>query len=141
MYVYGFVRPATGATSWYLMPSVNVEQFGTVLREFAQEHGVGEKKRIVLWMDQAGWHTSQKLQVPEGIHLLHQPAKSPEVQPSEKLWPLVNEAVANEAITSRDQLEQRLVRRVQYLSAHPEEVRGPTLFSWWAPFDQALPTQ
>src|ERR1700730_3441641 len=31
MYVYGFVHPQSGQTSWFLMPSVNIEAFSTVL--------------------------------------------------------------------------------------------------------------
>jgi hypothetical protein len=39
------------------------------LREFAQEVGAEEDKRILLVVDQAGWHTSGEVALPEGIHL------------------------------------------------------------------------
>src|SRR6266446_7750619 len=44
-----------------------------------------------LVLDQAGWHSSKELVVPEGIHLLFLPPHSPELQPCERLCPLSNE--------------------------------------------------
>ena len=55
MYLYGFVQPHSGQTSWVLMPMVNVEVFSLALSAFAQEHGVGPGKHIALVLDQAGW--------------------------------------------------------------------------------------
>jgi hypothetical protein len=46
-------------------------------------------------LDQAGWHTAKEAEVPEGIHLRFLPARSLELQPTERLWPLANDAVAN----------------------------------------------
>ncbi|WP_162242140.1 transposase [Methylobacterium sp. Leaf111] len=40
----------------------------------------------VLLLDQAGWHTTRKLLVPGNITLLPLPARSPELNPVEKLW-------------------------------------------------------
>ncbi len=54
-------------------PYVNTRLFSRVLKDFADHFGVGQTKRIVLPLDQAGWHTSGQLQVPEGIHLLPLP--------------------------------------------------------------------
>lgn len=59
--------------------------------------GVGKTKRVILPLDQAGWHITEKLQVPEGIHLLPMPPYSPELQPASRLWPLVNEPLVNQA--------------------------------------------
>ena len=45
----------------------------------------------VLILDQAGWHTSQKLIVPENITLLPLPSKAPELNPVENLWQFMRE--------------------------------------------------
>ena len=37
-------------------------------------------------LDQAGWHTTGKLRVPETLSLLPLPPKSPELNPVENLW-------------------------------------------------------
>lgn len=65
----------------WILPKVNINLFNRVLADFAQHFGVGKNKRIVLPLDQAGWHTSEQVKVPEGIHLELMPSHSPELQP------------------------------------------------------------
>ena len=132
LYVYGFVRPSTGQVEWLLLPTVNQELFQLSLEIFASSVGAGTHKRVVLVIDQAGWHMTRKLQVPEGLHLVPLPPYSPELQPSEKLWPLLHESVANIDIADIDELEERLVNRCRELRDQPEFIHGHTLFDWWA---------
>ena len=74
MYVYGFVHPSSGRSEWWLLPGVSTEAMNAVLKEFARLTGAGPKKQIVVLLDGAGWHTSKKLQIPEGLHLHYLPA-------------------------------------------------------------------
>ena len=133
LYVYSFVQPSTGQSEWYLLPSVTAEIFSIALSLFAQAVGAGPSKRVLLVLDQAGWHSSQELVVPEGIHLLSLPPYSPELQPCERLWPLSNEGVANEAFQSLDELEEAQVQRCIVLQNQPEVIRSHTCFHWWPP--------
>lgn len=48
---------------------------------------------ILLVQDRAGWHRSQKVNLPSGIKTEFLPAYSPELQPAERLWSLVDEAL------------------------------------------------
>jgi transposase len=131
MYLYGFVEPQSGKTSWLLMPTVNTTVFSLALAAFAQEQEVGPTKHMLLVMDQAGWHKSRDLVVPEGLHLLFLPSHSPELQPAERLWPLTNEPLVNRVFRTLDELEQLQAERCRYLQAHPEMIRGRTSFHWW----------
>jgi hypothetical protein len=131
LYVYGFVRPSTGQVEWLLLPTVNLDLFQLALDFFAKASGANVDKRVVLIIDRAGWHMSQKLQVPEGIHLFPLPPYSPELQPAEKLWPLLHESVANKDVIDIDALEDQLVKRCKELRAQPATVSGHTLFEWW----------
>jgi DDE superfamily endonuclease len=92
-YLYAFARPKTGKAHWLILPTVNAQVFSMALENFAREVGAGKRKRILLVLDRAGWHTAKKLRVPEGVHLEFLPSHSPELQPSERLWPLSNEGV------------------------------------------------
>jgi hypothetical protein len=132
MYVYGFVHPSTGRVEWLLLPSVNTELFQLALDFFAEAVGAGEDRRIILVVDQAGWHMTKQLKVPAGIHLFPLPAYSPELQPSERLWPLLREAVANKDPADLDELEKVLVARSRQLRRQPELIHKNTLFDWWA---------
>jgi transposase len=112
---------------------VTAEVFTIALSHFAQAVGVGPTKRILLVLDRAGWHTSQVLVMPEGIHLLFLPPYSPELQPCERLWPLTNEGVANRSFRSLDDLEVAQVQRCVVLQNQPEAIRSLTHFHWWPP--------
>lgn len=45
----------------------------------------------VVIVDQAGWHFSNALQVPENITLVPLPSKSPELNPVENVWQFMRE--------------------------------------------------
>jgi len=47
---------------------------------------VTEGAHAVLVLDQAGWHTSPKLRVPDNISLLPLPPYAPELNPVEQVW-------------------------------------------------------
>ena len=44
------------------------------------------KAHAVVVLDQAGWHTTGKLRVPENLSLLPLPPKSPKLNPVENVW-------------------------------------------------------
>ena len=69
--------------------------------------------------------------LPEGLHLVSLPAYSPQLQPAERLWPQVNEAVANQAFATIDDLQDRLAERCRLLSADTERIGGLTRYHWW----------
>jgi DDE superfamily endonuclease len=130
LYVCGFVRPTTGETEWWLLPTVTAVLFGQMLAAFARDMGAGPTKRILLVLDGAGWHTGQEVQVPDGIHLLVLPSYSPELQPAEHLWPLTNEPLANAHFDDLAALEQTQAQRCLTLQQQPDLIRRHTYFHW-----------
>jgi hypothetical protein len=131
IYLNGFVQPATGEVEWLLLPAANIAAFNIALKHFAAARGASETKRILLVLDGAGWHKSKDVEWPTGVSPIFLPAYSPELQPAEKLWPLVREATANRFINNLDELEKILVDRCRYLIDHPEVIVGHTNFEWW----------
>lgn len=131
LYAYGFVRPTTGESWWCLLPTVSVEAFSLALAEFARDEGIGPDRRVVLALDRAGWHTSPRLVVPAGIHLAFLPPYSPELQPAERLWSLLDEPVANRAFADLDALETVLAERCQTLAGDQPTLQAHTHFHWW----------
>jgi transposase len=85
MWLYGFVHPESGETYWWILPTVNTEIFNRVLADFASQYDLGTNKRVLLVIDQAAWHTSHNLDLPEGLDLIYLPPYSPELQPAERL--------------------------------------------------------
>jgi DDE superfamily endonuclease len=88
LYLYGFVRPVTGAVEWFLCTAVNTALFAAVLARFAAAVGAGPDKRVIPVRDGAGGHGGGRLTPPEGVRLAFLPPYSPELQPAERLWPL-----------------------------------------------------
>ncbi len=131
LYVYGFVQPASGETWWLLLPTVNLAWFGLALAEFAAARSLSCRRRVLLALDGAGWHRSARLERPEGLDLQLLPSHSPELQPAERLWPLVDEAVANRVFTDLDHLQATLAARCLAISGQPELVRGLCYYHWW----------
>lgn len=129
--VYGFVRPTTGESWWCLLPTVTTAAMQLALVTFARDEGIDATHRAVLVLDGAGWHTTTRLVLPEGLHLVPLPPASPELQPAERLWPLVNEPVANRTFADLDALEEVLVARCRTLRADRPTVSALTHYWWW----------
>jgi len=130
-YLYAFVHPKSGEVRWLILPTVSAQVFSLALEHFAKEVGASSKRRILLVLDQAGWHTGKEVEVPEGIELEFLPSASPELQPSERLWPLSNEGVANHHFEHIEDLEEALIERCVALCNQPEVIRSYTRYHWW----------
>jgi hypothetical protein len=95
LYLYAFVHPVSGWSEWLILPRVRTDVMNLVLPTFTRLSGAGPARQIVLVWNNAGWHTSKDLHIPEGIHLVSLPAYTPELQPTGRVWPLVRQSVAN----------------------------------------------
>ncbi len=82
-YLYSAVNPMTGEEFTLFIPWVNTEMMNLYL---AHLRCAIKKRKILLVWDQAGWHRSKDLVVPEGIEIIPLPPYSPELNPAEKLW-------------------------------------------------------
>ena len=130
LYVYGFVKPKTGETLWYLIPRVNTAWLNLVYQNFAQDVGISEKKKVFLVEDNAGWHRSKKATIPEGIKVEFLPPYSPELQPAERLWTLVDEPLVNQYFETIESIENILVTRCNILRTMNQEIKNLTNYHW-----------
>jgi hypothetical protein len=129
LHVVAFVQPTSGETVWYLCSGLSKPFFEALLASFARKTGAGRERHIILVLDNAGWHGPEGLAVPEGISLVFLPPYSPELQPAEHLWPLVDEPVGNRHFATLADLEAVVAERCRRLDA---ATIGPhTDFHWW----------
>ena len=126
-----FVSPATGEVFWYVSNGVSKPFFEALLRLFAEEAGAGRDRIIVLVLDNAGWHGEAGLVVPEGIRLVFQPAYTPEVQPAETLWTLVDEPIVNKHVPDLETLDKVISARCVALAAERPKIKSQAGFHWW----------
>jgi transposase len=136
LYLYGFTRPRTGDTFGVLLPRVKAERMSEALTEFAAHADPDGKKVLVVLVDNAGWHRAKALAVPPNVVLHFLPPCTPELQPTEPLWPLVRESLANRSVGRIDRLKAIVRDRVSYLAGHPDEVQPRVGFRWAVELEQ-----
>ena len=129
LYVTAFTQPLSGETIWYLSTGVSKAFFAALLAAFAEESAAGRERSLVLVLDQAGWHTEPNLRVPDGIRLFHLPSYTPELQPAERLWPVLDEPVVNTYFATLADLEAVIAQRCIALDS--QDLRTGTNFHWW----------
>ena len=131
LYVTAFVSPTSGETFWYISNGVSKRFFEKLLALFAREAGAGVARIVVLVVDGAGWHTEPGLRVPDGLRLVYLPPYTPQLQPAECLWSVLDEPIANKYFETIEDLEAVVEQRCLTLDANPELFRARTDFHWW----------
>jgi transposase len=125
------VQPTSGETVWYLSNGIDKPFFEQLLASFARTVGAGRERMIILVLDGAGWHTEPGLAVPDGLRLVYLPPYTPELQPAEHLWPLVDEPIVNRYFPTIDDLDAVLDQRCQRLSQDRQLIAAHANFHWW----------
>ena len=82
IYAYSALSPQTGDCYSIIRSFCNTE----VMNEFLKLVSTNYPQWIIIILAKAGWHVSQKMQLPENIRLLHLILYSPENNPVELLW-------------------------------------------------------
>ena len=83
-YIYGAACAETGASCGLVMPEVNTQSMQLFLDELSSIISMGRHAALII--DNAGWHTSHELQVPNNITLIRLPPYSPELNAMEQVW-------------------------------------------------------
>ena len=126
---YGAVEMATGNSFFLILPNLQATSVEIFLREFAAAHGLSNRKIAILLWDGAPAHRA-KLKVPEGIRLYRTPPHTPELNPSERLWSPLREAVANRTFAEIEEMEEVLITQMRDLSERKEYLHGLTNYHW-----------
>lgn len=113
-YLYSAVAPHTGKSFHWILPWVNTEIMSFYLRKFSMEYS---QEKILLIMDQAGWHDSHNLICPDNISIKLLPPYSPELNPVEHLWQWLRRHVCrNRFFKSLDEMIDALCETIKTLT-------------------------
>ena len=82
-YIFGAICPERGVGAALVLPRCDTDAMQRHLDEIATQVVPGA--HAVLMMDRAGWHTTDKLDVPDNITILPLPPRSPELNPVENI--------------------------------------------------------
>jgi len=116
-YAYSAVDHSTGDSFSLFLPWVNTEMMNLYLQHLKSEY---PDSRILLIMDQAGWHRSSELQIPEGIEIAYLPPYSPELNPVERYWKMLKQAVVHNRLY--ENLDDMMIALANYIRACSKEM-------------------
>ena len=125
-YVYAAVAPAEGKMTSLILPSADTQMMGLFLEHVSRTFA---NCFVVMQVDQAGWHVTKELAIPENIRLIAQPAYSPELNPVEHVWEELREKqLSNLAFASLDEVIDKVCEGLNQLEADPGHLRSLTYF-------------
>ena len=101
--MFGAICPSKGKGAGLVMPWCDTPAMTEHLAEISKAADPGAHAVVIL--DQAGWHMSGKLVVPDNITLLPLPPRSPELNPVENIWQYIRDNwLSNRVFKSYDDI-------------------------------------
>lgn len=127
-YVFATVNPGSGETFSLILPDADSQMMNLFLNELSKHY---KDFKLVIVCDQASWHRSKLLVVPDSIRFIYLPAASPELNPAEHLWDHIRENfIANKIFDSLDALEEVLEGAFKHIYHNPDSIKSLVSFSW-----------
>jgi putative transposase len=125
-YAYGAVEPATGESVFRVISHCDSVCMSAFLKDVSAEYS---NDIILMCLDNASWHTSGKLKIPENIRLFPLLACTPEMNPTEQIWKEIRkEGFKNELIPTLAKVVDRLCDTICDLT--PEVIKSITGREW-----------
>lgn len=94
-YIYTALEYKTGKEFSVFASHVDTSCMNIFLAEFAEWL---KNDNAFIIMDQAGWHKSKDLKVPQNIRIIYLPPYSPELNPVERFWQYIKDNVLKNKI-------------------------------------------
>ncbi|MRN60413.1 hypothetical protein GJU89_15800 [Brucella sp. 09RB8918] len=88
-------------------------------------------RHVALIVDNAGWHTSRNLKIPENITLIPLPAYSPELNSMEQVWQWIKRHfLSNMCFKSYDEIVDKLQQAWNAFSNNTKLVKSICTRNW-----------
>lgn len=127
-YAFSAACPETGRMYSLIMPSSNAVAMNIFVKGLSEER---KDERIILCMDNAAWHTTDKLEVPDNVVLWFLPPYSPELNPVELIWrELRAKYFNNKAFGSMKEVEDHLEFALKDFAKDGEAVKRLTKINY-----------
>ncbi len=108
-YLYGCFSPINGDSFLWEIEGVSLKIFEAYLTAFSK-YKPDEYKIVII--DNAGFHSTVNMNIPENIMLINIPPYSPELNPAEKVWGLLKGKFKNRVFDSLDKVKEWIYEAV-----------------------------
>ena len=123
-YAYGAVSPSDGELFALVMPYTNTQCMNVFLRELALQY---PQDHIMLVADNAAWHHSLSLVIPENIEIFPLLPYTPELNPIEMIWDEIREkGFRNTMFSTLSLVVDQLCDTLKKLISDKQRVRSIT---------------
>jgi hypothetical protein len=128
-YIFGAICPKLGKGAALVMPFADTAAMQAHLEEISG--AVDPAGHAILVLDQAGWHMSKALVVPDNITLLPLPPRSPELNPVENVWQFMRQNwLSNRVFTGYDDIVAHCCEAWTMLTDQPWRIMSLGLRQW-----------
>ena len=128
VYAYAAVSIGSGQVDSLILPDVNTACMQVFLDELASRY---PHEKLVMVLDNAGWHLGKKLKIPKNMRLLPLPTYSPELNPMENIWDALREKFFhNRVFEDLAQMEQNLLNALQKIENAPSMTKSISDWPW-----------
>jgi transposase len=120
-YLFGALDVVSGESGFLVLPSVSLDLNLVFVRQIAgRDPGA---HHVILW-DNAGFHQrAGDAALPPNVHPLPFPAYSPELNPAERLWEAIRDAVGNRVYGVIEAMDEAVSDAAAAFCRAPEKVR------------------
>lgn len=118
-YLWGSYSPIDGGAFVWEVNGVGVKIFEAYLEAFS-EHRPNEYKILVI--DNAAFHSTKNITVPDNIFLLRIPPYTPELNPCEQVWQYIKYRFRNKCFENMAELKKWLHQTVNQMK--PELIKS-----------------
>lgn len=113
-YAHGAIEPRTKDSYFLVLPYSNSKCMSIYLSGLSKQF---PEDMLLVCVDQAPWHTTSKINIPDNIELFYLPAATPEMNPQEPIWKeLRKRGFKNESFPSLKKVELRLCNVIRSLT-------------------------
>lgn len=125
-WLWGSFSPITGESFCMITDGVSKEFFIKYLEDFSERNPT-ELKIIVI--DNASFHSTKDIEIPENIVLLPIPPYCPELNPAEKMWQWMKDRIAMKIYDDLESLEVKIEKLIE--SAENQIIKSVTGYDFY----------
>jgi transposase len=112
-----------------VLPKANIPAMQMHLGEISR--AVASRAHAVVLMDRAGWHKTDRLEIPNNLSIILLPSRSPELNPVETIWQYLRQNwLSNRVFETYDDILDAGCDAWNRLLAQPETITSIGLRQW-----------